>query len=83
MSASIKAFFALDRPTMHNLLLKAVEEMNDHTMRNAVYLVLSAYKPSVLKELADTHTPPEPLAEPAEPLAEPENLSTKNDADIK
>ena len=72
MSASIKAFFALDRPTMHNLLLKALEEMNDLTMRNAVYLVLSAYKPSMLQALADTHTP-----------AEPDNLSTKNDAHIE
>ena len=66
--ATPQAFLALDRSSMQALLLKALGDMNDLTMKNAVFLVLSTYKPSMLQELTDKPAEP-PVAKP--PVAKP------------
>ena len=51
MSAATQAFFALDRCATEELLMIAVKDMDDLTLKNAVHTLISSYKPHLLKGL--------------------------------
>ena len=53
MSATTTAFFALDRIATEEALMIAMKDMDDLTLKNAVYTFISSYRPWILKEVID------------------------------
>ena len=63
MPAATQAFFALDRLATEEILALAVKDMDDLTLKNAVYTLLSSYMPDLLEGLVK---PPSSLSALAE-----------------
>lgn len=74
MSAASQAFFALDRLATEEILSLAVKDMDDLTLKNAVYILLSSYKPDLLKGLVK---PPSSLSALAEAVFHVEAAATE------
>lgn len=58
MSATTQAFFALDRQATEEVLMIAVKDMDDLSLKNAVYTLISSYRPWILKEIIETTSKP-------------------------
>ena len=53
MSATTQAFFALDRIATEEVLIIAMKNMDDLTLKNAVYSFISSYRPWMLKDIIE------------------------------
>jgi len=53
MSATTQAFFALDRISTEEVLMVAMKDMDDLSLKKAVYTFISSYRPWMLKEIIE------------------------------
>jgi hypothetical protein len=53
MSDTTQAFFALDRIATEEALMIAIKDMDDLTLKKAVYTFISSYRPWMLKDIIE------------------------------